>query len=48
MTTRKLILAALGVALLVLGVMTLVTGGKVIMGDEAAMAAHGDFVPFVV
>jgi hypothetical protein len=48
MTTRKLILAALGVALLVLGVMTLVTGGKVIMGVEAAVAAHGDFVPFVV
>lgn len=48
MKARTFFVATFGVALLVLGVMTLLTGGKVILGVEAAVAVHGDFVPFVV
>jgi len=48
MTGNKIALFTLSSGLLVLGVMTLVTGGKVVTGDEAAVLAHGDYVPFVV
>lgn len=39
------ILAAVG---LVFGVATVFSGGKVLFGDDAARAAVGDYVPFVV
>ena len=48
MKARMFTVKALGIGLLFLGVMTLITGGKVITGDAVAVAAHGDFVPFVL
>ena len=48
MNARTTSARALGLPLLILGVMTLVEGGKVVTGNEAAVLAAGDYVPFVV
>ncbi len=46
--TRTFVLRAGGGVAVLLGLMSVVEGGRVVLGDEAARAAHGDYVPFVV
>lgn len=46
--TLRVVLTAIAVIALLFGVMTLLSGGKVLFGGEAARQQAGNYVPFVV
>ncbi len=46
--TVRIILTAVAVIVLLFGVMTLLSGGKVLFGGEAARQQAGNYVPFVL